>query len=161
MAILKEWNCRAHGPFEATRAVCPKGCTSVERQIRTAPSIGSTRTKGIDQTIRGLAKSYGLTNLSNRNGAVKGTSATDLKLQAYNEAIHKMFPSVWGTIPKGGTHMVGRGAMGAQPGGGAEAALASLHAQPDNVIARAKEAFVPIAQKTIVRQDHENLKVMP
>ena len=48
MTIKKEWLCMAHGKFESAKAVCPKGCTTVERRFFTPTSIKTSgRTNNI------------------------------------------------------------------------------------------------------------------
>lgn len=91
MGIRKEYVCFAHGPFEADSPVCPEGCTTaVERQFRTAPGIRSNRTRNIDSTLTALAKDFGLSDLSNRNGSVAQSQ----------RAPQDMRPT-WGNVPKG------------------------------------------------------------
>ena len=70
MAIVKEYRCAGHGPFEATEQKCPQGCPDawVVREFRTAPKIKHNATRTADNAIRHLAADYGLTNVSNRDG---------------------------------------------------------------------------------------------
>lgn len=67
MAVLKEWRCFAHGPFESEEQKCPNGCSRafVVREIRSAPAIKHNRTKVADSAIRALAADFGLTNVKN------------------------------------------------------------------------------------------------
>lgn len=65
--VLKEYDCLAHGPFEAYTPVCPHGCDTVERAFRSAFSIGG-QSKNIDRTLDTLAADYKLTNMSNNGG---------------------------------------------------------------------------------------------
>ena len=71
MAVLKEWVCMAHGVFESYHAVCPHGCTTVQRHFKTAFTLGNTA-KGIDRTLQNLANDFGMTDISNRNGTAAG-----------------------------------------------------------------------------------------
>lgn len=72
MAAILELKCAAHGEFESTEFACPHGCPKrfVVQEFRTAPSIHDGTTKHTDATLRGLADSVGLTDMSNRNGSV-------------------------------------------------------------------------------------------
>jgi len=70
MAILKEYTCAAHGPFEALvkqdeTPKCPKGCSKrfVKREIRTAPAARSVVTGRMDTLQRDVAHDFGLSNL--------------------------------------------------------------------------------------------------
>ena len=69
MAVIKEWECAAHGYFDATEGVCPHGCPEqfVERVFLTPPGIKSQGTTRSDQTLKNLANDYGMTDI--RNGA--------------------------------------------------------------------------------------------
>lgn len=74
MAILKEYRCMAHGPFEAFSSMCPRGCSArmVVREFRTAPNFQQKKTRVVDQHLRGIAKDFGLTDL--KNDPKSGTS---------------------------------------------------------------------------------------
>ena len=55
MAVVKEWACLEHGPFESSHPICPNfGCDSknVVREIRTAPAMRSDGMKKFDAGIR-------------------------------------------------------------------------------------------------------------
>jgi hypothetical protein len=71
MAITIEMRCAGHGEVENTELRCPHGCPPrfVVREFRTAPMINGEQTKHTDGTLRGLAESVGLTDLSNRDGS--------------------------------------------------------------------------------------------
>ena len=69
--IIKEYECMAHGAFEAGEPMCPHGCEGdimVQRVFRTAPSIQSARYRGINSTLQSLADEHGLTDMSNADG---------------------------------------------------------------------------------------------
>ena len=74
MLINREWRCLAHGDFEAKTeddetARCPRGCNTAIRVFLTPQSIrSSNRTRFIDDALSKLAKDYGFTDMSNRNG---------------------------------------------------------------------------------------------
>jgi hypothetical protein len=67
MAIVKEYRCAAHGPFESTRPKCKYGCSPrfVTQEFRTAPAIKSAGTKHLDREIGNLARDYKLTDIRN------------------------------------------------------------------------------------------------
>ncbi len=77
MAVMREWRCAAHGPFESTHHACPKGCPKqfVTQEIRTAPAYQQKKTRFVDQQLRGIAEDAGLTNL--KNDPKSGTSVMD------------------------------------------------------------------------------------
>lgn len=71
MPVTKEWECAAHGYFDATAPVCPHGCPDkfVRRVFLTPPAIGSEGTKRSDDTLKNLAADYGMTDIKNgQNG---------------------------------------------------------------------------------------------
>lgn len=72
MTIIREWKCAGHGDFENEDGRCPQGCPPrfVVQEFRTAPAIHDGTTAYTDATLRGLADSVGLTDMSNRNGSV-------------------------------------------------------------------------------------------
>jgi len=70
MAVLKEFSCKAHGPFEEmveqdVTPECPKGCSPrwVTREIRTAPAARNVVTGKMDGLQRDLAHDFGLSDL--------------------------------------------------------------------------------------------------
>ena len=70
MAVLKEFACQAHGPFDeivnqGTIPSCPHGCSPrfVVREIRSAPSIRNVVTGTLDNLQRGIAHDFGLSDL--------------------------------------------------------------------------------------------------
>ncbi len=73
MAVIKEYRCFAHGPFESREAKCPKGCTAVIQEFRTAPGFKSDKTKSSDKAIQRMATKLGYSDMSNRNGSVAGS----------------------------------------------------------------------------------------
>lgn len=72
MAAILELKCAAHGEFESTVFACPHGCPPrfVVQEFRTPNAIHDGATANTDRTLRGLADSVGLTDMSNRNGSV-------------------------------------------------------------------------------------------
>jgi hypothetical protein len=62
MGIVKEWRCLAHGSFESDEdePACPRGCTTVEREFRTAPGLTGFRTRSIDASLKQIASDFGL-----------------------------------------------------------------------------------------------------
>jgi len=70
MAILKEFRCAAHGPFEAfvkgdKVPKCPAGCSArwVSREIRTAPAARGNVTGRMDNLQKDLAADFKLRDL--------------------------------------------------------------------------------------------------
>lgn len=170
MAIRKEFVCPAHGPFESVKAICPRGCTVVQREFRTAPAFVGSRTQSIDRTLDGLAKSYGFTNMSNKSGSIKQAAQAQPPERDYRKLLEKQFGGnsvitrdggigMWGGIPKGGTYQPGVGAKDEGPG--VPAALAQRHAQPDNVLSQLQPALPSVASMTTVRHDQDKLQVTP
>lgn len=124
MAIVKELKCLAHGPFESTAKdpVCPYGCTVVIREFRTAPGTRSTKTKQSDAALERLAKRFGLSDMSNKNGSVANS----------RKERNPMTPQ-WAAMPKGNTYEVGKGEVPVDGSeGGASSALAGLRIAENN-----------------------------
>jgi len=75
MAVLKEFQCLAHGDFDGfslddgSVPACPKGCgpSMVQRVFRTAPAVQSAGYRQMNRTFDSLAQQHGLSNMSNRN----------------------------------------------------------------------------------------------
>lgn len=160
MAVVKEFICMAHGAFESSEESpsCPRGCTTVRRAFLTAPGVASDRTKNIDRTLDSLAKSHGMTDISNRGGraAKRADPNAEKRQREFNDFIKSRYGEGWGAVPKGGTLNVQTGQIeGGGPGVGG--ALAQYHASADNVLGEVKEALVP--KPVLVRQDHEKLNV--
>lgn len=70
MAILKEFTCAAHGPFEEFVSqdeipMCPKGCSKrfVRREIRTAPATRGVVMGRLDGLQKDLAHDFGLSDI--------------------------------------------------------------------------------------------------
>ena len=93
--ILKEWRCMAHGIFENSTGLCPRGCSQmfVTREIRTAPAYERPNKKFVDQQLRGIAADYGVTNL--QNDAKANLSALQIA-QSKNNSEYK---PEWVSIP--------------------------------------------------------------
>ena len=102
MTIKKEWFCMAHGKFESAKAVCPRGCTTVERRFYTPTSIKtSDRTKNIDRTLQQLADDYKLTDINNQN-ATAAVKRPDTKAVNQMEAMNKVIQEKFGVHAGGG-----------------------------------------------------------
>lgn len=126
MAILKEYRCIGHGPFEGYKAVCPHGCSVVIREFRTAPGLKSVKTKRSDNALERMAQRYGLTDMSaSKTGSVAGDRMA--KQQGFGQIGGQDYTPKWGELPKGGTYEVGKGVV-ARDGseGGVEAAVKQL-----------------------------------
>lgn len=116
MAVIKEWRCLAHGAFESKEGVCPHGCTTVLREFRTAPGGRSEKTKKSDAAIEHLAKRYGLSDISNKNGSVGSSRPNPDQMQP-----------TWGELPKGNVFQPGKGEIAVDgAAGGATAALSGM-----------------------------------
>jgi hypothetical protein len=104
MAVLKEWACIIHGPFESTHAICPgEGCDSsaVVREFRSAPAFKSDYTKRTDAGIRRSADMY---RINNFRSAKEGEAAYGGdKAKAMGTEI------IWGTGPQFQKMMAGAG----------------------------------------------------
>lgn len=152
--VNKEWICMAHGPFEGARAVCPRGCTTVERAFLTPTSISTGgRTKNIDKTLQMLASDYKLTDMNNQNAtaAVKRPDSRAVnRMEEYNKMIQERFGGPWGVMPNGGTYQVGKGVVGSANGNGALGALSGIGAQPGDSLSEVRPTFQPISEKMIV-----------
>ena len=114
MAIKREFTCIAHGVFESETAICPHGCTSTIERTYTKGSAAprtSGKTKATDAALQRLADRFGMTDISNRNGSVKGSQRSNAPSMA----------PTWGEIPKGDKLVVGKGIEHVKgSGGGAE-----------------------------------------
>ncbi len=165
MGVLRDFRCAVHGVFESKEEapLCPSGCDVVEKVFLVPPGFRSESTANTDRTVRDLASRHGMTDISNRGGrAAKRQSPQQANQQrdlgAYMEQRFGVPGPGWGNVPKGGTmntktHQI----EGSGPG--AVGAVTGLGGKPENVVEQVKDAFVPLAQKTIVRRDHQNLQV--
>lgn len=126
MAVIKEWRCLAHGPFENAKGVCEHGCTTVIREFRTAPGLKSVKTKRSDNALERMAARYGLTDMSaSKTGSVAGDRIA--KQRGFGQVAGQDFAPHWGELPKGGTFEVGKGVVAREGSeGGVEAAVKSL-----------------------------------
>lgn len=69
MAVLKDYKCPEHGYFESFEAKCPHGCEEVMVVFLQAFSMKSDRTKQADETLKGLASDFQMTDIkSTREG---------------------------------------------------------------------------------------------
>ena len=84
MAVIKEWECKAHGYFDSSEAVCPHGCPEqfVERVFLTAPGIKSQGTSRSDAMLNTLAKDYNMSDIRNgKNGESVADSTPGFRTQ--------------------------------------------------------------------------------
>lgn len=131
MGIKKEYLCLAHGGFESAddQPLCPMGCDTVERAFFTPPAFGSARTKNIDATLQGLAKSHNLTDIGPAAMRRKALAA-EKSQEAFREFCQKKYGGLgWGATPQGGNLNVQTGQVKGD-GAGAMGALAHAHAAP-------------------------------
>lgn len=130
MAVLREFFCPGHGPFESFEAVCPHGCSiTPEREFRTAPAYHNGTTRRTDDLVRSQVEAMGLSNI--RTSLREGDTARMLNpnTQKHLEAIKSRYPSPWGAVPKAGRLNVGEGIVGEIAGGGGIAAFAGAKTQ--------------------------------
>lgn len=129
MAVLNDYECMAHGRFEAWEAKCPHGCGAgmVEKVFLQPPGLTSTRTQGIDRNLNQLALDFGMTDMSNRGGRSIKQAAGQTEEQA--RAMREMLAPRWGGIQSSA-----RDDSSAIPG-----ALAAIRAAPDNALAPVKD----------------------
>jgi len=96
--IIKEWKCAEHGSFEGSFPICPAmGCESTEvaREFKTAPGLTSDTTKFTDKGFDSLASSYGLSDMSNKDGkAVKGGQVNPSAAIWGRESVGSQFDSM-------------------------------------------------------------------
>lgn len=127
MAVIKEWECKAHGYFDGTEPVCPHGCPEqfVERVFLTAPGIKSQGTTRSDAMLNTLAKDYNMTDI--RNGK-NGESVADS-----TPASSAGFKPQWQSL---GKNFDVRG-LGVQPGNALEGLKGSMKGpKPGSIIGR-------------------------
>lgn len=160
MAILKEYSCPGHGDFESFEARCPRGCTIVvEREFRTAPAYHNGSTRRTDSLVRSQVESFGLSNIrSSREGeTARIQSPQERQIADFQKAVKNRYPSLWGSVPKGGVFKAGQGPEGATAGGGAMGALAAHGAPTTQAIN--KDALAAHKRQTQIIRDPQNMKV--
>jgi hypothetical protein len=83
MSVLADWECAAHGVFEARTKTsgkaprCPKGCSAalVTMVFLKAPRIGNERYKRGDKLVKEMAEMQGLSDISDSPSRPGGTVA--------------------------------------------------------------------------------------
>ncbi len=148
MGVMHDFRCFAHGDFESKEdsPVCPfAGCNTVTKVFLQPAAFRSNRTGRIDATVESLAKSHGLTDISNRGGraAVRERPGAAREREDMTRLIRERYGDGWGKVPKGG----------------APAALAQFGASSDNVLSEVKPALVP--KPVMARKDPQDLKLTP
>lgn len=171
MGIVHEFRCFGHGLFESEDAVCPHGCTAVEKVFITPRGIMSGRGAAIDRTFNQLANDFNLSDMntnksrSHNGGAARVLTSAQKKAQADQEKLrHRFAPMAKG----GGTYHVGMGkAINESAGGGALASIAQHGAQPTDVMSQARENFIrPVhdvsqyQHKVVVKRDPDRDSAM-
>jgi hypothetical protein len=163
MAVVKEFRCLAHGPFEATKAVCPYGCDTVTREFRTPVGFASDRTKSIDRTVEGLARAHNLSDINNRGGqaAVRQNPMFARQQRDVAQIMAERYGTTgWGKMAAGGTYNVAEGraeTVAGRAGNGAVGAVASYGGHADNALAEVRDHLKPKPVNRIA--DPENLKL--
>ena len=91
MAVLNDYECLAHGHFDAFEAKCPHGCSKKFVKLVFLQAVGtrSRRTAGIDRELNNIARDYRLTDIRNDKDGTstmtklgrtgKGTTWMDVK----------------------------------------------------------------------------------
>src|SRR5690242_16439759 len=122
--VVKEFLCYGHGRFDSTEAICPHGCTLVERVFHTPVGLQTARTRNIDATLDTIAKDYKLGDMNPRRDAHSARKiGPKVKKQmeqqeAIRKHLHKKFAGLnlvdtkagtggWGGVTKGGTYETG------------------------------------------------------
>lgn len=160
----------AHGVFASAKAVCPHGCDTVERVFVTAPATRSARTANIDRTLNSLARSHGMTDISNPGGvaAKRMSGGQQQRHEALQQVIRERFGETgWGNVPAGKTFNAKTQQVEASPyrgdsaGSGVPGAIASYGVHPDNVLAElTANGTKDLPRKAVIaKRDPENLKV--
>lgn len=159
MPVLSDYNCPAHGYFEAFEPKCPHGCSPalIQKVFLKAPGLRSDRTKGIDKTLSGLAEDYGLTDLNNQNGTSAVVRPDPRKLQERNQLVGKLGDTsgMWGAVSPGGTYKVGAGpqSVDGRAGNGALATVAENHVMPGNALETVAPILTPPKPQVMGRFD--------
>lgn len=157
MGVLKEYVCLAHGGFESDSESpeCPEGCNTVERAFFTPPGLASARTKGIDNTLQSLAKSYNLTDIGPAAMRRKALAA-EKSQDEYKDFCERRFGGMgWGNVPKGGNLNVETGKVTGS-GPGAVGAVSQVGAQTDATVGGLRDSHVGL-KPIISHRDPENL----
>ncbi len=102
MAVLRDFECAAHGSFESFDEAprCPHGCSAgFVRMVFLKPvGLKSNGTKVADQALRAMAADYGMTNI----GSNGGESVRDYlrRGQSMDPNTKKMnFSPLWQDVP--------------------------------------------------------------
>lgn len=172
--VVKEFLCHGHGPFESTEAICPHGCTLVERAFRTPVGLQTARTRSVDATLETIAKEHKMGDINTRRDAHSGrvvdqkTRKAMEQQEAVRQHLHKKFAGLnlvdtragtggWGGVAKGGTYETGGNIRDAQRGPGAPATIAASGAPSENVLDSVRDQLVKPA--TIPIADPQRLTV--
>jgi len=170
MAVLKDYSCNAHGFFESWEPVCPKGCKG-EGMIQVvhlqAASFNSASTKNLDNTIKGLAKQFNLTDMNNKDGQpVKRVDpkAAD-RAKAYEDYIKQKFGSTgWTQMQKGGLQDFTQGGkvIGGSAGSGAVQTIQGFGATPGSALSKDQNGNISVVggDNTILLSKNLPTKVM-
>ncbi len=172
--VVKEFLCPGHGYFDSTEAVCPHGCTLVERVFLTPVGFQTARTRNVDATLDSIAKEHKLGDINTRRDAhaARKLDPKVRKAQEQQEAmrqhLHKKFAGLnlvntkagtggWGGVNKGGVYETGGHIRNPERGGGAPATMSALGAPSENVLEGVRDQLVK--PKTIPIADPQRLTV--
>jgi hypothetical protein len=143
MAVLRDYQCLAHGNFEGFEAKCPYGCSDsfIKMIFLKPPGYHSDRTKGIDSTLKGLASDFGLTDMNNQNGTSANVRPDWKAVKEREQLLGKLGDTsqAWGTISKDGN--------------GVAQAIKETKIIPDNALATVKESLVPPRANVVARDN--------
>lgn len=99
MAVLHDYECRAHGVFEsrAKEPRCPHGCSKsfVSRVFLQPISIGTAKVANADRMLRGAAESQGLSDVSTSPSRPGDSVMARLRARHNKEFAREQVPN-WG-----------------------------------------------------------------
>jgi len=149
MAIIKEWICFVHGPFESASSACPHGCNTTEQRFFTPPNIRTTgRTANIDKTMYGLMQQHNMTDVRSCREGEAAKRPDQKKVEEVNNFTNE-FSKRFGSSN-------GWGALDSR---NINNSLRAIGAPSDNIISKVKDSLKPLSEMTIPIRDPQNLKL--
>lgn len=151
--VVKEFICHGHGRFDSTEAVCPYGCTLVERVFITPVGVQTARTRSIDATLETIAQEHKLGDINTRRDAHSArkvdpkTRKAMEQQEAMRQHLQKKFTGLNLVDTKAGT-----GGWGGKP-----ESMSAVPAPRENALESVKDALVK--PRTITISDPERLTV--
>jgi hypothetical protein len=147
MAVVNDYQCKAHGTFESMTGQCPHGCSKsmVELVHLQAPGLKSGRTKNIDKTLGNLASDFGMTDMNNQNGTSAVKRPDPYAVEKQNQLMGKLGDTTdrWGQVQPGGVFKQGVGAVPVEgrSGQGAIQTIQSVGAKPGDALEAVRPAL--------------------